>query len=54
MTRADEGAALCEHQQGLKAWVLKNARRVRQFVPVTGKLGVYNVSLTPEGLGIGM
>lgn len=44
MASADEGAALGEHQQGAKAWVLENPRRVEP-VPVTGRLGVYDVDL---------
>ena len=42
MARADEGAALDERQTGAKAWVLRNPRRVEP-VPVTGRLGVYDV-----------
>ncbi|MYN65762.1 MAG: ASCH domain-containing protein [Acidobacteria bacterium] len=51
MVKADEGAALGEHQQGAKAWVLENPRRV-EHVPVTGRLGVYDVDLDPGQLGI--
>lgn len=51
MTRADEGAALCGRWTGAKAWVLENPRRVEP-VPVTGRLGVYDVDLDPGQLGI--
>lgn len=51
MTRADEGAALSGRRAGRRAWVLENPRRVKQ-VPVTGRLGVYDVDLDPGRLGI--
>jgi len=35
MTKADEGAALCELQDGATAWVLENPRRVEP-TPVRG------------------
>lgn len=49
MTRADEGAALRKNRRGQKAWVLENPRRVEP-VPVTGRLGVYDVDLDPGQL----
>ena len=51
MTRADEGDALSERWVGTKAWVLENPRRVKQ-VPVSGRLGVYDVDLDLGQLGI--
>jgi len=44
MTRADEGAALGELQDGAIAWVLENPRRVDP-TPVRGWPGIYNVEL---------
>ena len=51
MTKANEGAALRERQAGAKAWILENPRRVEQ-IPVTGRLGVYDVDLDLDRLGI--
>ena len=50
MTRADEGAALCELKDDAVAWILENPRRVEP-TPVRGWPGIYNVDLDPSRFG---
>ena len=47
MSRADEDAACCEIYARAVAWVLDDVRPVRPF-PVRGKLGIYEVTCTPD------
>jgi len=44
-TQEDRDAALCDIDDGIFAWVLKNARAFRDLIPLKGKLGLFNISL---------
>lgn len=46
MVKADEAAAKCEIYPGAYAWVLEFVRQV-PFLPVPGKLGIYDVKDYP-------
>ena len=49
MTRQDEFAARCAVYPRAYAWVLADARRINP-VPVTGKLGIYEVAIPDTSL----
>ena len=49
MTKADEDAAQCSIYPNAFAWILQNVRSIEPF-PVKGKLGLYEVDITPESL----
>jgi hypothetical protein len=47
MTKGDENAAKCSIYPNAFAWVLENVRAIEPF-PVKGRLGLYEVDVTPE------
>lgn len=50
MTRADEAAAMIELYPRARAWELSNLRRLKQPFAVKGRLGIFEVEVTPEQL----
>ncbi len=51
LVEADEEEACCDWYPGAYAWVLTGIRRVTN-VPVRGQLGLYDVDVSPERLGL--
>jgi len=51
LTSADVEEACCDWYPGAFAWVLTNICRVKA-VSVRGQLGLFDVDVTPEALGI--
>lgn len=50
-TRADDSAACCAVTSGEFAWVLANPRAVTRM-PIIGRLGLYEVELSTDELGL--
>ncbi|HQQ91669.1 MAG TPA: ASCH domain-containing protein [Kiritimatiellia bacterium] len=51
MTIVDVEEACCDLYPGAFAWVLTNIRRTKAF-PIRGQLGLFEVDVTPEALGV--
>lgn len=45
MTKEDEDLALCDIYKNAKSWHLRNIRPFKEYIPIRGKLGLFDVDI---------